>query len=70
MTKFNNPADQEIKALFEHISYIAVVGLSPKPDRSISGIKIKYTLCQQHLEELEAGLYGYTYLEDQKNPLR
>lgn len=38
MAKFNNPADQEIKALLERVRHIAVVGLSPKPKRPSHGV--------------------------------
>jgi uncharacterized protein len=30
---FQNPAPEEIRALLQHVKTIAVVGLSPKPDR-------------------------------------
>ncbi|MDH5178448.1 MAG: CoA-binding protein [Gammaproteobacteria bacterium] len=33
MTSYPNPPDEEIKALLQRIKHIAVVGLSPKPDR-------------------------------------
>ncbi len=33
MTTFSNPSDTELKHLLQNIHHIAVVGLSPKPDR-------------------------------------
>ena len=33
MTTFKNPSDAQIKQLLQDIQHIAVVGLSPKPDR-------------------------------------
>ncbi|MDH5408827.1 MAG: CoA-binding protein [Gammaproteobacteria bacterium] len=33
MTSFTNPSDEQIKQLLESAKHIAVVGLSPKPDR-------------------------------------
>ncbi len=33
MSNFKNPSDAEIKHLLENTRHIAVVGLSPKPDR-------------------------------------
>jgi len=35
---FKNPAPEEIKALLQRIKTIAVVGLSPKPDRPSFGV--------------------------------
>src|SRR3990167_4843519 len=33
MEKFQNPSEEEIKSLLEHVRTIAVVGLSPQPNR-------------------------------------
>src|SRR3972149_1144725 len=38
MTAFRNPSDAEIRALLERARVIAVVGLSPKPDRPSHGV--------------------------------
>lgn len=38
MPAFSNPSDQEIKQLLQNIKHIAVVGLSPKPDRPSHGV--------------------------------
>ena len=38
MTAFRNPSDAEIGALLERARVIAVVGLSPKPDRPSHGV--------------------------------
>jgi predicted CoA-binding protein len=35
---FQNPAPEEIKALLQRVKTIAVVGLSPKPDRPSFGV--------------------------------
>lgn len=35
---FQNPSDAELRALFEQVKTIAVVGLSPKPDRPSYGV--------------------------------
>ncbi|MBB5191857.1 hypothetical protein HNQ50_002587 [Silvimonas terrae] len=35
---FQNPSDAEIRALLERVKRIAVVGLSPKPDRPSYGV--------------------------------
>jgi uncharacterized protein len=36
--RFENPAPDEIKALLQRVKTIAVVGLSPKPDRPSYGV--------------------------------
>ena len=33
MEKFQNPSEEEIKSLLEHVRTIAVIGLSPQPSR-------------------------------------
>ena len=38
MTNFKNPSDEEITQLLQTIHNIAVVGLSPKPDRPSHGV--------------------------------
>ena len=38
MSNFKNPSAAEIKYLLEHTHHIAVVGLSPKPDRPSHGV--------------------------------
>ena len=35
---FQNPSDAEVRALLERVKRIAVVGLSPKPDRPSFGV--------------------------------
>ncbi len=35
---FNNPSPEEIKALLQRVKTIAVIGLSPKPDRPSFGV--------------------------------
>lgn len=35
---FRNPSDAEIRALLQRVRRIAVVGLSPKPDRPSYGV--------------------------------